>query len=154
MLCLQIHSHHYPDWSQDSFNLADVEATLQQRRYNVVSTSSTNVVQRCATLKIWRRILFHFQRQINVISMLTHNVETTLIRRQKVGWDRCDVFSVTSQFHDYITFHLLPYQIFNDVLITSVFGAHELFAKVSFDLIDCCFIIVRYVLLYSNYAIA
>ena len=43
--------------------------------------------QRCATLKIRRRILFHFQRRINVISTLIHNVETKLIRRQNVGWE-------------------------------------------------------------------
>ena len=35
--------------------------------------------QRCATLKIRRSILFHFQRWINVISTLIHNVETMLI---------------------------------------------------------------------------
>ena len=44
--------------------------------------------QRCVTLKIRRRILFHFQRRINVISTLIHNVETTLIQRQNVGWVR------------------------------------------------------------------
>ena len=34
--------------------------------------------QRCATLKIRRRILFHFQCRINVISTLIHNVDLTL----------------------------------------------------------------------------
>ena len=43
-------------------------------------------VRRCATLKNRRRILFHFQSRINVISMLIHNVETTLIRHWNVGW--------------------------------------------------------------------
>ena len=47
--------------------------------------------QRYATLKIRRRILFHFQRRINVISTLIHNVETTLIRRWNVGWVWCNV---------------------------------------------------------------
>ena len=70
------------------FNIAltNVDARLKQRCINVVPTlcnvvsTLCNVVstlfqrraltfyQRCATLKIWRRILFHFQRQINVIS--------------------------------------------------------------------------------------
>ena len=43
--------------------------------YNVVSTlfqrPALRLYQRCATLKIRRRILFHFQRQINVISTST-----------------------------------------------------------------------------------
>ena len=88
------------------FNLAltNVHARLKQRCINVVSTlwdvvlSLCNFVstlfqrralrlyQRCATMKIRRRILFHFQRRINVISTLIHNVETTLIRRWNVGW--------------------------------------------------------------------
>ena len=42
--------------------------------------------QRCATLKVQRGILFHFQRQINFILMLIHDVETTLIRRGNIGW--------------------------------------------------------------------
>ena len=83
------------------FNIAltNVDARLKQRCINVVPTlcnvvsTLCNVVstlfqrrtltlyQRCATLKIRRRILFHFQRQINVISTLIRNVETTLIRR-------------------------------------------------------------------------
>ena len=43
--------------------------------------------QRCGTLKIQRRILFHFQRRINVISTLIHGNRTTLIRLCNVGWD-------------------------------------------------------------------
>ena len=82
------------------FNIAltNVDARLKQRCINVVPTlcnvvsTLCNVVstlfqrraltlyQRCATLKIRRRILFHFQRRINVISTLIHNTETTLIR--------------------------------------------------------------------------
>ena len=61
---------------------------LQQRWYNVVSTlykvfltlfqhRVLTLYQRCTTLKIRRRNLFHFQRRINVISMLIHNVEPT-----------------------------------------------------------------------------
>ena len=79
--------------------LTNVDARLKQRCINIVPTlcnvvsTLCNVVltlfqrwaltlyQRCATLKIRRWILFHFQRQINVISMLIHNVETTLIQR-------------------------------------------------------------------------
>ena len=60
-------------------SLRNVVSTLFQRR-------ALTWYQRCATLKIWRRILFHFQRRINVISTLIHNVETTLIRRWNVGW--------------------------------------------------------------------
>ena len=58
----------------------NVVSTLFQRR-------SPTLSQRCAMLLIGCRILFHFQRQINVISTLIHNVETTLIRRWNVGWD-------------------------------------------------------------------
>ena len=65
--------------------LANVDARLQQRCINVVSTlrntvfTLCNVVltlfqrraltmyQRCATLKIRRRIFFHFQRRINIM---------------------------------------------------------------------------------------
>ena len=84
--------------------LTNVHARLKQRCINVVPTlckvvsTLCNVVstlfrrraltlyQRCATLKIRRRILFHFQRRINVISTLIHNVETMLIRSWIVGW--------------------------------------------------------------------
>ena len=82
-----------------NIGLTNVDARLKQRCINVVPTlcnvvsTLCNVVstlfqrraltlyQRCATLKIRRRILFHFQRRINVILTLIHNVETTLIRR-------------------------------------------------------------------------
>ena len=70
---------------------------MKQRSINVVSTlcnvNSTlfqprtlTLYQHCATLKIQRQILFHFQRRINVISTLILNVETTLIRPWNVGW--------------------------------------------------------------------
>ena len=79
--------------------LTNVDARLKQRCINVVPTlcnvvstlcnaASTlfqrrtlTLYQRCATLKIRRRILLHFQCRINVISTLIHNIETTLIRR-------------------------------------------------------------------------
>ena len=51
-----------------------VASTLFQRR-------TPTLYQLCATLKIWRRLLFHFQRRINVIS-------TEIIRRWNVGWVR------------------------------------------------------------------
>ena len=59
--------------------LCNVVSTLFQRR-------CPTLYQRCATVENRRRILFHFQRRINVISTLIHNVETTLIRRWNVGW--------------------------------------------------------------------
>ena len=76
--------------------LTNVDARLKQRCINVVPTlcnivsTLCNVVstlferralmlyQCCATLKIRRRILFHFQSRINVISTLIHNVDPTL----------------------------------------------------------------------------
>ena len=87
-----------------NIGLTNVDARLKQRCINVVPTLCNVVLtlcnvystlfqrraltlyQRCATLKIRRRILFHFQRRINVILTLIHNVETTLIRRWNVGW--------------------------------------------------------------------
>ena len=59
--------------------LCNVVSTLFQRR-------CPTLYQRCATVENRRRILFHFQPRINVISTLIHNVETTLIRRWNVGW--------------------------------------------------------------------
>ena len=76
--------------------LTNVDARLKQHCINVVPTlcdifsTLCNIVstlfqrralmlyQRFATLKIRRRILLHFQRWINVISTLIHNVDTTL----------------------------------------------------------------------------
>ena len=57
----------------------NVVSTLFQRR-------GLTLNQRCATLKNRRPILFHFQRRINVVSTLIHNVETTLNQRRNVGW--------------------------------------------------------------------
>ena len=68
-----------------NIGLTKVDTRLKQRCINVVSALlqrwALTLYQRCATLKIRRRILFHFQRRIKVISMLIHHVETTLIRR-------------------------------------------------------------------------
>ena len=54
--------------------------TLFLRCFNVRHWRCVNFV------KIRRRILFHFQRRISVISTLIHNVETTVIRRWNVAW--------------------------------------------------------------------
>ena len=88
-----------------NIGLTNIDARLKQRCINVIPTLCNVVLtlcnvlstllqrraltfyQRCATLKIWRRILLHFQRRINVISTSIHNVERTFIRRWNVGWD-------------------------------------------------------------------
>ena len=68
-----------------NIGLTNVDARLKQRCINAVSTlfrrRALTLYQRCAMLKIRRRILFHFQRRINVILTLIHNVETTFIQR-------------------------------------------------------------------------
>ena len=51
--------------------LCNVDSRLFQRR-------TTTLYRRCTSLKIRRRIFIQFQSQINVISMLVHNVETML----------------------------------------------------------------------------
>ena len=77
--------------------LCNVISTLFQRR-------ALTFYQRCATLKIRRRILFHFQRRISVISTLIHkqrwsNVEmlagllfqnkyTLCVTSSIEGWDQ------------------------------------------------------------------
>ena len=95
--------------------LTDIEATLKERWDLVITTSKqhwNDIVQRwkmvaltlcnvdlmlfqswtptlyqyCATLKIRFRILFHFQRWINVIWTVVYNVEAKLIRHWNVGW--------------------------------------------------------------------
>ena len=69
------------------FNIGftNVDTRLKQLCINVVSTlfqrRALTLYQRCATLKIRRRILFHFQRRINVITTFIHNIKTTLIQR-------------------------------------------------------------------------
>ena len=60
--------------------LCNVVSTLFQRR-------ALTLYQLCVTLKIRRRLLFHFQRRINVIWTLIHNVETMLVRRRNVCWE-------------------------------------------------------------------
>ena len=71
-------------WNNVVLTLRNVVSTL----CNVVSTlfqrRALTLYQCCATLKIWRQILFHFQRRINVISTLIQNIETMLIRRWNV----------------------------------------------------------------------
>ena len=82
------------------FNIAftNVDARLKQRCINVIPTLSNvdltlfqrralTLYQHCATLKIRRRILFHFQRRINVISTLIQKVKITLIWRWNIGWE-------------------------------------------------------------------
>ena len=57
-----------------NIGLTNFDTRLKQRCINVVSTlfqrRALTLYQRCATLKIRRWILFHFQRRINVISTL------------------------------------------------------------------------------------
>ena len=68
-----------------NIGLTNVDTRLKQLCINVVSTlfqrRALTLYQRCATLKIRRRILFHFQRRINVITTFIHNIKTTLIQR-------------------------------------------------------------------------
>ena len=77
---------------QSGINVLPTLCNVVSTLCNVVSTlfqrQALTLYQRCATLKIRRWILFHFQRQINVISTLRINVETTLIQRWNVGWVR------------------------------------------------------------------
>ena len=64
--------------------------TVASTMYNLDLTlfkSWTQTLYQCyATLKLQLRILFHFQRRINIISSVIRNVETTLIWRWNVGW--------------------------------------------------------------------
>ena len=81
------------------FNIAltNVDARLKQLCINLVpllcnfvltlfQRRALTLYQRCETLKIRCRFLFHFQRRINFFSTLIHNDETTLIRRWNVAW--------------------------------------------------------------------
>ena len=61
----------YQHGSNVETTLCNVDSTFFQRRVPML-------YQRCTTLKIWHRILFDFQRRINVISTLIHNVDPTL----------------------------------------------------------------------------
>ena len=108
-----------------NIGLTNVDTRLKQRCINVVSTlfqrRTLTLYQRCATLKIRRRILFHFQRRINVISTLIHNVETTLIRCWNVGsgglyyWpfsnlsDFCTLLSLNNELLNYDPPSILEY---------------------------------------------
>ena len=69
---------------------ADIHYAEHIIRYiarTVIIIRTPTLYQPCATLKIRRQILFHFQHRINVISTLIHNIETTLIQRWNVGWE-------------------------------------------------------------------
>ena len=66
----------------------NIEMKLHQRYFNIVLTSETDVVPTLCNLEYPTSDLFHFQHRNNVISTLIHNVETTLIRRWNVGWDK------------------------------------------------------------------
>ena len=56
-----------------------------QRGFAVVSTLNTDIVSMLCNVKNPISILSHFQRQINSISTVIHNVETTLIQPWNVG---------------------------------------------------------------------
>ena len=71
---------------------------MKQRWYNVLSTlcnvfstlfqrRALTLYQCCVKWKIQHRILLYFQRRIDIISTLIHNVETTLIWR----WNNVDL---------------------------------------------------------------
>ena len=95
----------------------NVEDTLKQRQDKVVST-----------LKIRRRIFFHFQHRINVISKLIHNVETTLMRRWNVDWDRiyynC-AHNILRLFNILLVFFLSP-NVKRDLIISNKSYIYEL----------------------------
>ena len=96
-----MHNHQEPDWIQYSFNSTltstlNVDARLKQRCINVLPTlcnivstfwnfvlklfqrRALTLYQLCTTFKTRCRILFHFQRRINFISTLIHNVDPML----------------------------------------------------------------------------
>ena len=79
----------------------NVVSTLYQRFATLFQRRAPTLYQRCAILKIRRRILFHFQRRINVISTLIHNVETTLIRRWNVGKVFCSLLLLYAKAEGY-----------------------------------------------------
>ena len=117
------------------FNIAltNVEARLKQRcinvlptLYNIVSTLWNFVLklfqrraltfyQLCTTFKTRCRILFHFQRRINVISTLIHTVETTLIRRWNGGWDT-SIFLIDALVLFLMAFFVYPFNSVHIVL--------------------------------------
>ena len=69
----KIHNHPQPDWIQQVSGLTNFDR-LKQRCINVVSTlfqrRALTLYQRCGTLKIRRRILFHFQSFISIFHIL------------------------------------------------------------------------------------
>ena len=58
-------------------------ALCKQHCFDIVSTSATNVVSTWCKVENLTSYFVSFQRRINDISMLIHNVEATLIRRRK-----------------------------------------------------------------------
>lgn len=64
----------------------NVKINLYQCCFNVASTSNTDAVSTLCNIENLTLILFHFKHWINVISMLIHNTETTLIWRGNFGW--------------------------------------------------------------------
>ena len=82
----------------------DIVDTMLHRRWARLFRRCFNVMQCCfdGFSTLWSDFVstlynvekpdvgfcFHFQRQINVISPLIHNIETTLIRRWNVGWTK------------------------------------------------------------------
>ena len=79
-------------WNNVETTLCKVEkrlhwrcANLSQRCFNVEHRSCINIVQ-CWKSDFRSRILFHFQRRINVTSTAIHNVETILISLWNVDW--------------------------------------------------------------------
>ena len=53
---------------------------LYQRHATLFQRGTPTLKQHCQRLKIRRRIIFHFQHQINVISTLLYKAEATMIR--------------------------------------------------------------------------
>ena len=60
----------------------------------------TGIASILCNVKILRQILFHFQRRINVISALIHNLETMLIDG--------DMFGIAYSLQDVDRFLILP----------------------------------------------
>ena len=64
-------------WKTVALTLCNVDLTLFQRW--------TPTLYQCCATKTWFRILFQFQRRINVTWTVIYNAETTLIQRWNVG---------------------------------------------------------------------
>ena len=79
-------------------------------------------------LKLRRRILFYFQRRINVISTLIYNVETTLIWGWNVGLD-ISLFNIHIYIYIYIHYTCTIYTIhciYNcDIIVYTVYSIYN-----------------------------